>query len=104
MSCEHCSQRRTRPQVRSAESVGGPHPRLVRSRFLLCDAEGCDAHVVGGQTVFDKAGNPNLVANFAPDGGLAKPTWSSCPLPDVSGAFDGTVDFSSAIADPLDLS
>jgi hypothetical protein len=36
------------------------------------------------QTVFDKAGTPNLVANFAPDGGLAKPTWSSCPLPDVN--------------------
>jgi hypothetical protein len=36
------------------------------------------------QTVFDKAGNPNLVANFAPDGGLAKPIWSTCPPPDVN--------------------
>lgn len=39
MSCEHFSQTRTRPQVRSAESVRRrAHPRLVRS--TLCDDVG----------------------------------------------------------------
>lgn len=36
------------------------------------------------QTVYDKAGNPTLVANFSPDGGLAKPSWSTCPPPNVN--------------------
>jgi hypothetical protein len=34
--------------------------------------------------VYDKAGNPNLIANFSPNGGLAKPSWSVCPPPDVN--------------------
>jgi hypothetical protein len=35
------------------------------------------------QAVFDNAGDPILVANFTPDGGLATPTWSICHPPDV---------------------
>ncbi len=31
------------------------------------------------QAVFDRAGNPLLVANFAPDGSLAVPRWAICP-------------------------
>jgi hypothetical protein len=36
------------------------------------------------QTEYDKAGNPSLVANFAPDGGLAKPSFSTCPPTNVN--------------------
>ena len=39
---------------------------------------------VGIQAVFDAAGNPELVANFSPDGGLAKARWSICSPPDVT--------------------
>lgn len=37
---------------------------------------------VGIQKVFDDSGNPVLVANFWPDGGLATPRFSICPPPD----------------------
>src|SRR5579875_1982341 len=30
------------------------------------------------QAVYDRHGNPSLVANFTPNGGLAKPHWSVC--------------------------
>lgn len=30
------------------------------------------------QAVYDQDGNPSLVANFSPNGGLAKPHWSIC--------------------------
>jgi hypothetical protein len=36
------------------------------------------------QAVYDARGNPSLVANFSPDGGLVKARWSICPPPDVS--------------------
>ena len=36
------------------------------------------------QAVYDPAGNPSLVANFAPDGGLTKPRWSICSPPNVN--------------------
>ena len=35
------------------------------------------------QAVFDRAGNPDLVANFSPDGGLSAPAWSICRPPAV---------------------
>jgi hypothetical protein len=36
------------------------------------------------QAVFDGRGNPVLVANFSPNGALAKPRWSVCPPADPS--------------------
>ncbi len=35
------------------------------------------------QAVYDATGNPSLVANFSPDGGLTKARWSICAPPDV---------------------
>ena len=39
---------------------------------------------VGIQAVYDQSGDPLLVANFLPNGGLAKPRWSICAPPDAS--------------------
>jgi hypothetical protein len=36
------------------------------------------------QAVYDRRGDPALVANFTPDGALAKPRWSICAPPDTS--------------------
>lgn len=36
------------------------------------------------QAVYDAHGNPALVANFSPDGGLATPRWSVCSPPNVT--------------------
>ncbi len=36
------------------------------------------------QAVYDQNGNPSLVANFAPNGGLATPRWSICAPPNTS--------------------
>ncbi len=36
------------------------------------------------QAIYDTAGNPSLVANVAPDGGLATPRWSICSPPNVN--------------------
>jgi hypothetical protein len=35
-------------------------------------------HWVSIQAVYDRSGNPSLVANFSPNGGLAKPRWFVC--------------------------
>jgi hypothetical protein len=36
------------------------------------------------QALYDKAGNPEMGANFIPNGNLAKPSWSKCPPPNVN--------------------
>jgi hypothetical protein len=36
------------------------------------------------QAIYSRAGNPSLVANFYPDGALAKPRWSICMPPDIN--------------------
>jgi hypothetical protein len=36
------------------------------------------------QAIYSSAGNPSLIANFSPDGALAKPRWSICRPPDVN--------------------
>lgn len=45
---------------------------------------GSVAYGVDIQAVFDRRGDPVLVANFAPDGSLAEPSFSVCP-PDGGG-------------------
>jgi hypothetical protein len=47
------------------------------------------------QAVYDKAGNPSLVANFIPKGALAKPRWSICqpPNPNVCTPATSTRQF-----------
>lgn len=45
---------------------------------------GAAGYGIAIQAIFDRAGNPVLVANFTPDGSLAIPRWSIC-RPDAHG-------------------
>ena len=66
---------------RNARSGWWSYPRLGRP------GRGSSAPTSYGvdiQAVYDTAGNPSLVANFASDGGLAKPRWSICSPPNVN--------------------
>jgi hypothetical protein len=62
--------------------VVGVTKRAVGSIALLAafllPASGAYAYGVDIQEVFDGNGNPSLVANFVPDGGLATPSWEVC--------------------------
>lgn len=70
--------------VGAAEASGGPD--LTRSR-VAPRGRGARAPVSYGvaiQAVYDEHGNPSLVANFSPDGALAKPRWSICAPPNTN--------------------
>jgi len=65
--------------VGAAEASGASG--WTRGRVVTPKAHGASAwssYGVDIQAVYDKAGNPSLVANFRPDGGLARPRWSIC--------------------------
>jgi hypothetical protein len=71
--------------VSAAEALGGRGS--TRSRVTAGKAPVASTSTSYGvdiQAVYDRAGNPSLVANFSPDGGLAKPRWSICSPPDVN--------------------
>lgn len=71
--------------VDAAGTSGGPsseRPRLATAEAQAASAS--SSYGVDIQAVYDPVGNPDLVANFSPDGGLAKPHWSICSPPDVN--------------------
>ncbi len=77
--------------ISAVSAVGAPGASsgssLTRARSATTKAHGVSAPIrysVDIQAIYDAAGNPNLVANFSPDGGLAKPRWSICSPPDVN--------------------
>jgi hypothetical protein len=63
-------------------------PNTTRARYRTPDVHrrisAPISDSVGIQAIYDEAGNPDLTANFLPDGSLAKPSWSICPPPDVN--------------------
>ena len=68
--------------VGAAGASGGPsstHPRVAEHKLSAPSTFGVEI-----QAVYDAAGDPSLVANFTPDGGLAKPRWSICSPPDLN--------------------
>ncbi len=68
------TSRNTRPGWWSYPPLGRPaHGRSAPTNYR-----------VSIQAIYDTAGHPSLVANFAPDGGLAKPRWSICSPPNVN--------------------
>jgi hypothetical protein len=62
-----------------AYATRGRHARDTQPRVSVPLGYGVDI-----QATFDNSGNPQLVANFSPDGALAKPRWATCRPLDVS--------------------
>ena len=68
-----------------AGASAGPdsaHPRVAAPKAHAASKP--NSYSIDIQAVYDAAGNPSLVANFSPDGGLAKPRWSTCSPPDLN--------------------
>lgn len=70
--------------VGAAEASGGGSTRPSATTPHRQGAHTAPSYGVDIQAVYDKAGNPSLVANFVPDGALAKPRWSICEPPNTS--------------------
>jgi len=56
--------------------ISSTRPRAARPKAHSNSAR--PGYGVDIQAIYDTAGNPSLVANFSPDGGLPKPRWSIC--------------------------
>jgi hypothetical protein len=68
-----------------AGASGGPssaHPRVAAPKAHAGSTP--NSYGVDIQASYDSAGDPSLVANFSPDGGLAKPRWSTCSPPNLN--------------------
>lgn len=78
---EDGSSSRPAQKPRLAERRVESHRASARHRPVVRHRSAISRYGVDIQAVYARYGNPLLVGNFSPDGGLAKPHWTVCPPP-----------------------